>query len=643
MQLKLEAQSSKHNNKYRKQLKTVNGKLTLLEEPKGKYIYIPGDSHSIILGDTRAGKTRRALLATIHVLSRGINESLIIFDPKKELFPLTSPELAEAGYEIIVIDLEKPELSSKFNPLTPAIEAAKAQNHIEASKRVGEIANALVPEGANVGQAMYFYTGAVNYIKAVALACIYDENCPEDQKSLATVSRLLERFCSEEPINSDKPMAGGYVPFEEYVEQAFPADHVVTDAFGLLRTTPEKERKALISTAQTMLALFRDPAIADMTSVTDNPIANAAEKKQAIYLVIPSSQDVYKPFATMFLDQMFLELEANAKKGYVNQNGVKISGRNKRRVNIICEELCSINAWSNLENAVNIGAGYGIRLFLIIQNLAIFESKYREAAKGILSNCANKLFIKTGDADITGKYISGFMGDATLLSDTTQYTGHLINFFSQKTVSKSTIKRPRINPDELLSWNADCGSLTISPVTAYVYNIPFPDVSCTPTNKYFHLGSIEHNLQKTFNVTHDPNPPWVHPIPNKSKTKWLPGFKNCQNKEYSSDEYKNTLTSVKANLAQLKKNRRFKQNKSVVSSESKQTAIIFNTVTGKYDTYRNLGEYTKALLERNTSDWIYQVFETQAEQTQWVREQKSKIKNNKTSEKNLVNSKTLYG
>ena len=86
--------------------RTVNG--------KEQIYYVNDDTHTLCIGATRSGKTRNIVLQTIGTLGLS-GESLIISDPKGELYSYTYPFLEKEGYEVICIDFKNPLKSQRYN------------------------------------------------------------------------------------------------------------------------------------------------------------------------------------------------------------------------------------------------------------------------------------------------------------------------------------------------------------------------------------------------------------------------------------------------------------------------------------------------------------------------------------------------
>lgn len=74
------------------------------------------EAHTLIIGSTGSGKTRKIILPQINFL-RLNKESIIVTDPKGELFESTSGAFHADGYRVVVLNFRDPLSGDAWNPL----------------------------------------------------------------------------------------------------------------------------------------------------------------------------------------------------------------------------------------------------------------------------------------------------------------------------------------------------------------------------------------------------------------------------------------------------------------------------------------------------------------------------------------------
>lgn len=98
----------------------------------------PSEVHSLIVGDTGSMKTLRFVLPLIYSCAKA-GESMVIVDPKGELVRKTKGFLSEAGYDMPIIDLRRPQDSpDKWNPMG-CVEKSFAQGKSGEQKAILEL------------------------------------------------------------------------------------------------------------------------------------------------------------------------------------------------------------------------------------------------------------------------------------------------------------------------------------------------------------------------------------------------------------------------------------------------------------------------------------------------------------------------
>ena len=124
----------------------ITHKFPFIKSRKVEDIYYVGDNvHTLTVGATRSGKTRCQVIESIYNCALA-EESMIISDPKGELFEYTSGGLKQLGYNVVTLDFKNPMRSSCYNFLQPVIDEIRRGNIAQAQNKASDICESLVGE-----------------------------------------------------------------------------------------------------------------------------------------------------------------------------------------------------------------------------------------------------------------------------------------------------------------------------------------------------------------------------------------------------------------------------------------------------------------------------------------------------------------
>ena len=89
-----------------------------VERKEDYEIHFAKNAHTMIIGTTGSGKTTTFINPAVQILSQSaVKPSMLISDPKGELYALHAKSLADKGYTVKVLDLRNPYNSVRWNPL----------------------------------------------------------------------------------------------------------------------------------------------------------------------------------------------------------------------------------------------------------------------------------------------------------------------------------------------------------------------------------------------------------------------------------------------------------------------------------------------------------------------------------------------
>lgn len=395
----------------------------------GKYYYSDSYDHTLIIGSTGSGKTICEIIPLIFNLGYA-GESMVINDVKGELFSHTSDFLRKQNYKIRVINLRDALFSDGWNPLHLAYKYYKENNIDLAGDIIENFSKSLTKNLSS--KDMYWEKSATSVLTALCYAII--EDAPkEEQVHLYSIYNLLvehgaktiDRFNSLDLYFQQKPF--GNLAKMSYATGSF--------AKGETRAT-------LFSVLATVIKIFSDTGIANLTSRTDFELEDIGKEKTAVYLIIPDEKESRHELASLFIDQCYQALVNSAQK--------MSDGKMPIRVNFICDEFSSMPP-INMSHKIQVARSRNIRFFLVLQDFDQLKEAYKEQAGTIKSNCTNWIYLLTADNE-TAREISSRLGKYTISSERISTSSRLEQLDYNISNDKSLMGRELMMPDELMKF-----------------------------------------------------------------------------------------------------------------------------------------------------------------------------------------------
>ena len=396
---------------------------------KRSYLRHDGPEHVMCFAPTRSGKGVGLVIPTLLTWPH----SAVIHDIKGENWQLTAGWRAIFSH-CLLFNPTDPK-SAKYNPL---LEVRKGRNEV---RDVQNIADILVdPEGA-LERRNHWEKTSHSLLVGVILHVLY----AEEEKTLARVAAFLS-----DPSRSFERTLRVMMSTNHLGSDDAPEVHpVVAQAARELLNKSENERSGVLSTAMSFLGLYRDPTVAETTSLCEWRIADLmdAERPVSLYLVVPPSDiSRTKPLVRLVLNQIGRRLTERLE----GQAGKK----HRYQLLMMLDEFPALGRLDFFESALAFMAGYGVRSFLIAQSLNQISKAYGDN-NSILDNCHVRVAFASND-ERTAKRISDSLGTATELRAQRNYAGHrLAPWLAHVMVSRQETARPLLTPGEVMQLPAD--------------------------------------------------------------------------------------------------------------------------------------------------------------------------------------------
>lgn len=403
-------------------------------EKKGSNVEVIATSqlHALIVGTTGSGKTTGFVDQNIEVLGRcKTKPSIVITDPKKELYEKHANQLIKEGYKISMLDLREPYSSARWNPMNVLIRRIKLVKDLEnnlqnkdgkyygagetflsykdARTRVQELKDEIYENAQDLVYTLCpvqnkdqptWEEGARNLIFGFVLALCEDcikGKVEEKQLLLFNIYHNITKYCSEDTT-----------ALREYLLEGRDEFSKVRGLVNTVLITSDKTLTSYLSEVNSYMQQLSDDGILSLTSENDLDIINLDEEPNAVFIIVPDERFTRHRFVTLFITQMYKELVEKANLNLRrNQCETAIL---KRNTYFVLDEFGNLPKFENMEGMVTVARSRGIRFLFVLQSFSQLTAKYgKDIGDIIKTNCNVKIFIGSDDPD-TRKEFSELCG-----------------------------------------------------------------------------------------------------------------------------------------------------------------------------------------------------------------------------------------
>ena len=375
----------------------------------------------IIVGGSGSGKTR--FLAKPNLMLA--NASFIVTDPKGEMLRAVGNLFLEEGYVLRVFDLIDPSKSDCYNPF------CYIRKDADVFKLIDNFIKNTTPKGAKANDP--FWEKSETALDAALMLYLLHEAPVEDQ-NMETILYMIENGgAKEEDDDYQSPLDLLFEALEE--EQP---DHIAVRQYHIFKQAAGKTAKSILVSAAVRLASFTLPEIQRITASDDMELGKLGERKQAIFCIIPDSNDASLNFLVgMLYTQAFQELYYQADK--IHQGALPVP------VRLMFDEFANValpDGYARLQATMR---SRNIMSTIILQNISQLKALFKDDWEGIIGNADSFVYLG-GNEQSTHKYISELLGKETIDTRTSSQSKGRNGSFSQNFQQTG---RELMTPDEV--------------------------------------------------------------------------------------------------------------------------------------------------------------------------------------------------
>ncbi len=316
-----------------------------------------GEGHLLTVAATRSGKGVGAIIPNL----LDYPGSVVVTDPKGENYYVTARYRRERlGHEVVALDpfelTQAVNLTTfAFNPLD-LIDLA-SPDYVETAMMMAD----MIVARHGFDRDPHWNDEARALIYAFIL---YAAGLPDrSRRHLVEVRRLL----TQRPDDLEETLTQ---MLESPIEQ-------VREGAGRVLQKADRERSGVFSTAHRHTHFLSSPRMEGVLTSTSFEIMDLLGGRLTLYLVLPREHlSAFAPWLRLMVSCCYFACTHNA----------LARGGTERRVLFLLDEFANLGYMENIKEAISLGAGYGITLWLILQDLAQLRREYRHEWESFVAN-----------------------------------------------------------------------------------------------------------------------------------------------------------------------------------------------------------------------------------------------------------------
>lgn len=331
------------------------------------------NTNTVLIGAPGTGKTRSYVLPNLMSTEE---ESIVVLDPKGEIYDMTAELMREKGYATKTLDFINPKHSDiHYNPL---FYCHNADDIIKFSRIVVDEESYRTNDIFWPLSAQLFCNGITGFLK---------EFRPEKDQTLSGLMKLINAATVTED-NPEKNPSKLDLIFDDAAKRD-PASWAVSQYTLVKRAAGKTQKSIIISLAVAFCGLLT-PQIKELTSYDDINIPSFCSQKTIIYVKCSDTDRSKDKLIAMFFTQLFQELYklADNNRTHTLPRGIKV----------ILDDMGANLKIPNLDGIISTARGRGISISLILQSIGQLKRQYEDYTS-IINSCNNVVFLGGSDLE----------------------------------------------------------------------------------------------------------------------------------------------------------------------------------------------------------------------------------------------------
>ena len=389
-----------------------------------------------VCGASGTGKSRSISRNLILQAARR-GESVIVTDPKSELYESMSQYLREEGYEVKVFNLVQMEHSDSWNCL----------GEVGSSELMAQtFSDIVLSNTSGEGRDAFWYNAELNLLKALVLYVALE--LPPEKRNLGQVYDLLCNMTEKSLTNEMARIRTEHKnPFTGEILPPSPA----AAPYAIFMQSSETVRSSVIIGLGSKLQVMQAQQVRDITSYNEIDLELPGKKKCAYFCIVSDQDSTFDFLSSLFFSFLFIKLiryaDSYCEGGVLNP-----------KVKFILDEFPNCCLIPDFTKKCSTIRSRGCSVAVFFQNVGQMKNRYPEDQwQEIIGSCDSTVFLGCTDI-LTAEYFSDRIGEATVEVEGTMRelnTMHITNYTPRFRRTNSIGKRQLLTPDEVLRLPPD--------------------------------------------------------------------------------------------------------------------------------------------------------------------------------------------
>ena len=360
------------------------------------------DSHTIIFGSTGSKKTRLVIMPTVRLLGLA-GETMILIDPKAELYDRTAYDLKRRGYEIIAINFRNPSIGNCWNPFDVPYQFYKEGQFDRSYEFVNDIVNNIMLDSIAINDPYWDHSAADLLFGLILMMFDLCKSRSKKEGMIEYESHREPKYFSDDDVNVNTVIKLRNIQFKDnaiahsdfWRKEKKRNSLISVSLMGTVTAPLSKTQPSILSTFDQKMRMFMlQENLTKMMSCSDFSLKTfgASTAKHALYIIMPDEKTTYHKLVSLFIKQSYEYLIYQAQ-----QLERKCFDT---RINYLLDEFASLPAISDFPAMIAAARSRNIRFNIVIQSQSQLKQKYNEDAETIKSNCNNWIFLTSREISL---------------------------------------------------------------------------------------------------------------------------------------------------------------------------------------------------------------------------------------------------